>query len=207
MTDPRREVIKIGEVLAIDFANTARAAKDPAGALGSWSDLVDFLELRGAVSRPEGVELRTMGEGDARRCEAALGEGLRLRDTIRAMLDAMAAKRPLRAGWVTEINRALAWGAGAPRLVRQDTGWRVGFDPGVTDPRRALAPIARSMAELAASAGSAEIRRCANPRCVLYFRDRSRSRRRRWCSMAVCGNRMKVAAHIRRHGRRARPSA
>jgi predicted RNA-binding Zn ribbon-like protein len=58
------------------------------------------------------------------------------------------------------------------------------------------------MAGLAASPAGSQIKRCANPRCVLYFRDTSRTRRRRWCSMAVCGNRMKVAAHARRHGRR-----
>jgi predicted RNA-binding Zn ribbon-like protein len=69
------------------------------------------------------------------------------------------------------------------------------------EPLRALAPIARSIADLIAQGGGVRIRKCANPRCVLYFRDTSRTGRRRWCSMAVCGNRMKVAAHIRRHGR------
>lgn len=202
MGHARREVIKIGAVLAVDFANTVHAAKDPAGALHTFGDLIDFLELRSAVTRPEGAELRAMGERDARRCEAALAEGLRLRETTRAMLDAMAARRPLRAAWVAQINEALAWGAGAPRLVREEAGWRVGFNAAVPDPRRALAPIARSMADLVASGAGAEIRRCANPRCVLYFRDGSRTRRRRWCSMAVCGNRMKVAAHLRRRGRR-----
>ena len=198
----RREVIKIGGVLAVDFANTVYSAKDPAGTLRTFRDLIDFLELRGAVTPAEGTELRAMGERDAGRCEAALAEGLRLRETVRAILGALAAKRPLRAGWVAGINEALAWGAGAPRLLRQDSGWRVGFDPALPDPRRALAPIARSMADLAASEPGGEIKRCANPRCVLYFRDGSRTRRRRWCSMAVCGNRMKVAAHTRRHGRR-----
>jgi len=201
MRSIRREALKIGD-LAVDFANTVQAVGDPAGSLRSWSDLIAFLELREAVTRSEGAELRAMGEHDARRCAAALDQGVRLRETIRSMLGALAAKRPLRAGWVAEINQALASGAGAARLVRRDTGWRLGFSPGLADPLRALAPIARSMADLAASGGSAEIRRCANPRCVLYFRDSSRTRRRRWCSMAVCGNRMKVAAHVRRHGRR-----
>jgi predicted RNA-binding Zn ribbon-like protein len=198
----RREVIKIGGILAVDFANTVYSAQDPAGTLHTFRDLIDFLELRSAVTPAEGTELRAMGERDARRCEAALAEGLRLRETVRAILGALAAKRPLRAGWVAEVNEALAWGGGAPRLVRQDAGWRIGFDPALPDPRRALAPIARSLADLAASELAGEIKRCANPRCVLYFRDGSRTRRRRWCSMAVCGNRMKVAAHTRRHGRR-----
>ncbi|MBC3194922.1 CGNR zinc finger domain-containing protein [Pseudonocardia sp. C8] len=43
------------------------------------------------------------------------------------------------------------------------------------------------------------IRRCADPRCVLYFYDVSRNGARRWCSMTTCGNRSKVARHYARH--------
>jgi predicted RNA-binding Zn ribbon-like protein len=202
MTNIRRESIRIGGDLAVDFANTIHAPGKLGGALHSWSDLVDFLELRSGVAPGDGALLRAMGETDARRCAAAFARALQLRETIRAMLAAMASKRALRTSWVAEVNRALAWGAGATRLLREGTGWRLGFSPGLTDPVRVLAPVARSIADLAASGRSVEIGKCANPRCVLYFRDRSRTRRRRWCSMAVCGNRMKVAAHVRRHGRR-----
>jgi predicted RNA-binding Zn ribbon-like protein len=48
------------------------------------------------------------------------------------------------------------------------------------------------------------IRRCAGPTCVLLFLDVSKSGRRRWCDMAVCGNRAKVAAH---HARTRRPES
>jgi predicted RNA-binding Zn ribbon-like protein len=188
--------------LAVEFANTVHSPADPAGSLRSWSELVDFLELRGGVASGDGTMLRRMGETDARRCAGALAQVLQLRETIRAMLGAMASKRSLRAQWVAEVNQALASGAGASRLLRQDTGWRLGLSPGPAGPLRVLTPIARAIADLVVSGQSVEIRKCANPRCVLYFRDRSRTRRRRWCSMAVCGNRMKVAAHVRRHGRR-----
>lgn len=202
MTMVRRELIKIGGDLAVDFANTVHSPGDPAGSLHSWRDLIDFLELRGGVASGDGGMLRAMGEGDARRCAEAFARAIRLRETIRAMLGAMASKRALRAQWVAEVNEALASGAGASRLLRQDTGWRLGLAPGPAGPFRVLAPIARAIADLVVSGRSVEIGKCANPRCVLYFRDRSRTRRRRWCSMAVCGNRMKVAAHVRRHGRR-----
>jgi predicted RNA-binding Zn ribbon-like protein len=201
MVTARRRSLRVEPDLAVEFANTAPEGVGAGDSLRSWRDLVDFLELREAITRFEGAALRAMGERDARRSESALAEGLRLRETVRSMLGALAAKRPLKAAWVADVNRALAWGAGAPRLVRQDIGWRMDFDPGLTDPLRALAPIARSIADLAASGRGAEVRRCANPRCFLFFRDSSRARRRRWCSMAVCGNRMKVAAHARRHGR------
>jgi predicted RNA-binding Zn ribbon-like protein len=198
----RREVLKIFGDLAVEFANTVHSPADPAGSLHSWSDLVDFLELRGGVASGDGAMLRRMGETDARRCAGALAQVLQLRETVRAMLGAMASKRSLRAQWVAEVNQALASGAGASRLLRQDTGWRLGLSPGPAGPLRVLTPIARAIADLVVSGRGVEIRKCANPRCVLYFRDRSRTRRRRWCSMAVCGNRMKVAAHVRRHGRR-----
>lgn len=202
METVRREFIKVGGDLAVDFANTVFAPGDPTGSLHSWADLIDFLELRGGLVSGDGAMLRAMGATEARRCAAALAQALRLRETIRAMLGAMASKRPMRAQWVGEVNQALETGAGASRLLRQDTGWRLGLSPGPAGPLQALAPIARAIAELVVSGRSVEIGKCANPRCLLFFRDRSRTRRRRWCSMAVCGNRMKVAAHIRRHGRR-----
>jgi predicted RNA-binding Zn ribbon-like protein len=198
----RRSFIKIGGDLAVDLANTWAPEEAGAGRLDSWRDLVDFLELRDAVTREEGAALRAVGEREAHACAAAFGRALELRGTVRAILEALAARRPLQAGWVAAVNQALGWGTGASRLVRQGRGWRLAFASTLTEPLRALAPIARSAADLIAQGRGAIVRKCANPRCALYFRDTSRTRRRRWCSMAVCGNRMKVAAHTRRHGRR-----
>ena len=42
------------------------------------------------------------------------------------------------------------------------------------------------------------IRVCGNPLCRWLFVDRSRNRSRRWCEMAVCGNRVKVGRHRHR---------
>ncbi|MBA0049728.1 hypothetical protein E0L36_02055 [Streptomyces sp. AJS327] len=50
------------------------------------------------------------------------------------------------------------------------------------------------------------IRRCANASCVLYFYDVSKNGTRRWCSMAICGNRAKASRHYRRH-RHGQPDA
>lgn len=46
------------------------------------------------------------------------------------------------------------------------------------------------------------LRPCENPECALFFIDHSKPNKARWCSMAVCGNRMKA----RRHYERARAS-
>ncbi|MEE1753644.1 CGNR zinc finger domain-containing protein [Streptomyces sp. SP18CS02] len=42
------------------------------------------------------------------------------------------------------------------------------------------------------------IRSCAHEACILHFFDTSRNGTRRWCSMAVCGNRAKASRHYAR---------
>jgi predicted RNA-binding Zn ribbon-like protein len=42
------------------------------------------------------------------------------------------------------------------------------------------------------------VKHCQNPDCVLWFFDTTRNGTRRWCSMAVCGNRMKARRHYDR---------
>jgi len=60
-----------------------------------------------------------------------------------------------------------------------------------------LQPIALSAALLATEANPLRIRQCASEDCIYWFLDTSKSGRRRWCSMARCGNRAKVAKHYR----------
>jgi predicted RNA-binding Zn ribbon-like protein len=42
------------------------------------------------------------------------------------------------------------------------------------------------------------LRPCENPDCALFLIDHSKPNKARWCSMAVCGNRMKARRHYER---------
>ncbi|MBU3062575.1 CGNR zinc finger domain-containing protein [Nocardia sp. NEAU-G5] len=66
-------------------------------------------------------------------------------------------------------------------------------------PDTLLLPIAQAMAELICDQDFTHIKSCEGPTCTLLFADRTRGRGRRWCSMSLCGNRAKQAAHRRRH--------
>jgi predicted RNA-binding Zn ribbon-like protein len=57
-----------------------------------------------------------------------------------------------------------------------------------------LAPVAESVAELLSHADFDLVRHCEGGQCVLWFYDRTKAHRRRWCSPQLCGNRAKVAA-------------
>jgi len=43
-----------------------------------------------------------------------------------------------------------------------------------------------------------DIKECEGHSCTLMFAAPTRRRARRWCSMAICGNRAKQAAHRKR---------
>jgi predicted RNA-binding Zn ribbon-like protein len=57
-------------------------------------------------------------------------------------------------------------------------------------------PIVDATADLLVEAESSRIRKCES--CVVHFFDTSKKGSRRWCSMNICGNRLKVAAYQRR---------
>jgi predicted RNA-binding Zn ribbon-like protein len=61
-----------------------------------------------------------------------------------------------------------------------------------------LAPIALKTAELFSTADFRRVRLCDDPTCVHWFLDQTRPGRRRWCSMATCGNRLKVRSYRQR---------
>jgi predicted RNA-binding Zn ribbon-like protein len=65
-------------------------------------------------------------------------------------------------------------------------------------PQSLLFPIARSLADLVCVEDFTYVKACEGPSCTLLFVDRTHGHARRWCSMTVCGNRAKQAAHRNR---------
>jgi hypothetical protein len=56
-------------------------------------------------------------------------------------------------------------------------------------------PVMAAAADLLANADPDLVRVCDGPECEIWFYDRTKAHRRRWCSQAVCGNRDKVRNH------------
>jgi predicted RNA-binding Zn ribbon-like protein len=62
-------------------------------------------------------------------------------------------------------------------------------------PESLLLPIGAEIAKFVCSEELQYVKACEGSTCTLLFVDRTRGRARRWCSMAICGNRAKQAAH------------
>jgi predicted RNA-binding Zn ribbon-like protein len=69
-------------------------------------------------------------------------------------------------------------------------------------PDSLLSPIAEEIAKFISSADFRYVKACQGDHCILFFLDETRRHARRWCSMAVCGNRAKQAAHLAKLKRR-----
>ena len=123
----------------------------------------------------------------------------RLCASLRKVFTAMHRKQRIAGEWVEPLNEILRITEGHDELVSEDGAWRIEFIAREGGLDWLLAAVARSAAELVAEGAGARLRLCANSHCGLFFYDKSRTHRRRWCSMAVCGNRSKVAAFARKH--------
>jgi predicted RNA-binding Zn ribbon-like protein len=61
-----------------------------------------------------------------------------------------------------------------------------------------LMPIAQALASVVCDEDFTQVKGCEGATCSLLFADHTHGHARRWCSMALCGNRAKVAAHRKR---------
>ena len=113
------------------------------------------------------------------------------RDTIRAALDrpGPAALSALDGVLERGCLRIRATKAGAGEELEIEREWRV--------PWLAVRSLLQLLDE-----HPTRVRNCANPDCPFWFLDTTRSGTRRWCSMTVCGNRLKARRHYQRqqHG-------
>lgn len=118
---------------------------------------------------------------------------------LAALLDARAVLQAVVRGeqTPTALQRLVASVALRPTVSRGGVDWRLALDGAAGGAVRAV--LAWDALRVLSPG---RLRPCANPDCRLFLIDRSKPNTARWCSMAICGNRMKA----RRHYRRARAS-
>jgi predicted RNA-binding Zn ribbon-like protein len=180
--------------LSVDFVNAA-----PPSVELSWDRLIRFLDMTNIVSTERGAQLLGLPQVDPQASGALLLKARRLNVALRKAFTAMLRKQRMAGEWIEPVNEILRITEGHDELVGQDSAWKIEFIAREGGLDWLLAAVARSGAEIIAEGTHARLRLCANPHCGLFFYDDSRTRRRRWCSMALCGNRSKVAAFARKH--------
>ncbi len=203
--DPRPPARFVGDHLALDFLNTAAT---PAGVRVEWlrngADLVDCLEQAGGVDGAVAAQFRAKGP---RELDRIAEQARSLRAWLHDFIERHAGRslRPDAVAELVPLNQLLSRGHSYDRIEAGDGRHEAHlFRARVrrwSAPEDLLQPIAEAIADLICRADLRRVRACEGPDCALIFLDKTKAGVRRWCSMATCGNRAKVAAYRARASR------
>jgi len=183
----------IGGRLAMDFANSGSPRRPL-----SWEELLLFLEASRVISPERSAVLLELPETEPLAAHTLLQRASSFRDALRRIFLTLIRRDAPKPEAIEAINELLRVTEGHDELLFDGEGWRIEFVARENGLEWLLAAIARSAAEIVAEGPDARVRVCANPDCGLLFYDASRTKQRRWCSMAVCGNRHKVASFAKK---------
>ncbi|MBR1131644.1 CGNR zinc finger domain-containing protein [Bradyrhizobium iriomotense] len=188
----------IADSLGLDFLNSVATPVDtPVDWLDHGDGLVDWLAQ---------AKLVPAEELDALKARVRPGELDKVADQARALREWFRgfvlehAGRPLTGKALHELGplnsileRDAAFLQIAPRhgqdglALHRKRHWQ--------SPESLLLPIGEAMAKFVCEEDFSDVKACEGHNCTMLFADHTRRRARRWCIMAVCGNRAKQAAH------------
>jgi len=199
----RPPAIFVGDALGLDFLNSIATPVDtPIDWIDDGDGLLSWLEQAQLVPADalKSVRMQALpGELDA-----VADQARSLREWFRGFVRRHKG-RPLNAKCLAQLeplNRLLERDESFHRIVAAPRSekrplrfeavrrWRT--------PEALLVPIGEALAQLVCTEDFSDVKACEGPACTLLFADHTRGRTRRWCSMALCGNRAKQAAHRHR---------
>jgi predicted RNA-binding Zn ribbon-like protein len=184
----------IGGHPAIDFVNTRFAPRgQEVEIILDGDSLLDWLTRAGLLTGAAAAGLkRNLG---AQRLGALATQVRELRDWASGWLSRWSHEpgadysRELR-----RLNGFLRKRTYHREVISNESPWRLLDRAVIEGPEDILALIATQIALLVTDEDPALLKHCAGKECTLWFLDRTKGRRRLFCSASACGNRAKVAA-------------
>lgn len=185
----------VGGHVALDFTNTVGGfLRERVEQVETYADLLAWVRTAEVVDDAEAAALAGLADADPDGAMAALEAARAQREALHRWLAAAASGVPGDDADRSRVADDVVAAHRAARLAADPTNgpaWLTTVDDaGLALPARRLA-----LATAALLAGEERRRVGLCGRCSWLFLDPSPSRRRRWCSMATCGNRAKAARH------------
>jgi predicted RNA-binding Zn ribbon-like protein len=194
---PKQSFLFVGNHLCLDFINTEVIMRGQrVDLLEDGTDLIAWL-----------VQAKLLSVGDSKAMEARLsragrakllGEATAFRAVLREMAERIVTGKPILRSTIEAVNRQLSRCPGYPHFLQTNGRLERQFRSAVQGTAQFLATLAEAAGDLLCTGDLSLVKKCRNDACILYFYDTTKNHARQWCSMNICGNRMKVAAHYRR---------
>jgi predicted RNA-binding Zn ribbon-like protein len=196
---PNQPAIFVADAPGLDFLNSIATPVDtPVDWIGDGDGLLDWLKQAQLV--PDDA-LKTI------RAQALPGELDNVADQARSLREGFRTfvqkhkGAPLTSKDLSELgplNRLLERDETYSRIESTSSGFAVQAMRKWRSPETLLLPIGEALAQFVCTEDFSNVKACEGPACTLLFADHTRAHSRRWCSMAICGNRAKQAAHRHR---------
>ena len=180
----------------LDFLNTKPVLADgPTELLPNVRALERWLIASDMVTSPRG-KAAVRGWRQSPEAAAFLKQLISFRERLREAAVRIENGSPPADAFLAEVNSLLLQYPRRTSLHKRDGKVirETLFEP--RKPTDLWAPIIDATADLLTETESSRIRKCES--CVIHFFDTSKKGSRRWCSMNICGNKLKVAAYQRR---------
>lgn len=199
MDEPRFLFLE-GNPAWLDFVNTKFVLGErPVDRLQTYPDLLDWLRAAGLLESGKAEAAARGWNG-----REAVHRARELRSALHDAAEEQGRTGRFPPSAVRALNEHLEGAPGAFRLSQEGERLTLSYASAARTAVQLLEPLARSAAQFLAGADLRRIKKCGNDKCVLYYYDTTKNQGRRWCSMALCGNRMKAAAHYQRSKKRDR---
>ena len=188
------EFLFIGSNLSLDFVNTAIAVGGvPKDLLTDFNAFIAWTAAARLTDRDHAEAFARDWAGTSQASnfmEKARG----FRSVLHEIVEKIEKGREVPVSALETINSHLREQVGYWQIKKTETGFDKIVHADFKRPEDLLVPIAESAADLLIYGDLVHLKKCEGELCVLHFYDTSKNHRRRWCSMAGCGNRAKAKA-------------
>lgn len=179
-------------------ADTEAAAAPGIGRIAAFVNTADIENGTDDLASPDGLRRWLLAAGlPAADDPLGAGDAARAREIREAIRDLLAANagHGLRPAAVDRLDRE---STRAPLGLAVGPGGKLGLRPLAAGLDAALATLFGDIATAVADGSWPRLKVCRNETCLYAYVDESKNGSRQWCSMAVCGNRMKGRTYRRR---------
>jgi predicted RNA-binding Zn ribbon-like protein len=198
MTISASNFLLLGGVPCLDFVNTKNWHVDesPQDFLINYTDLLQWSLQLNLITMPEARQLSKLAGQQAQKAQSVVEQARSLRETIYRIFFSISNAQGASAPDLEYFNDVWTHALANLRVQpdHRTFQWKwVGMDEELGS---MLWPILLSAAELLVSEKLGRVKSCEG--CGWLFLDTTKSGRRHWCDMRICGNRAKARRHYAR---------
>ena len=188
----------LGGNLSLDFVNTVHDRhEDPLrNLLKNYLDLVIWVYFATAINNSQKERLLQKGRENQLKANQIYRDSLQLREAFYDFIVNTINRNEVSQVNMQLINQWYSRASSSLELTRLDDRFVLDWEAGSFELESILWPIVRAFVNLVISEDRNRIKQCSN--CGYLFIDNSKNKSRRWCSMEICGNRVKARRYARK---------